>query len=169
MEQILGGLLFSSNDILEDVLNNLHNINDDFIAFLEKKVDASRDMDERTGLASLKETIQVVLDRVKEAEGEEGEGVEDELTLEQGKRHANTHTRKHANTRHALRTTHYALRTTHYARQTRTIYVYTYILSNTFLPIPCSLFPVPLFSCSLFPIPPFPIPPFPRSPIPQFP
>ena len=56
-EQILAGLMFSNNDILEDVLNNLHVINEDFLSFLQNKVDLSRDMEERVGLQSLLDTI----------------------------------------------------------------------------------------------------------------
>lgn len=86
-EQILASLMFSSNDILEDVLNNLHEINDDFVQFLQDKIDVSKDMDERVGLGSLKETINSVLLKVKEMELEqEALNVKDEeLSLDQVK------------------------------------------------------------------------------------
>jgi len=82
--------MFSTNDILEDVLNNviysvslflhnylqtiyiqLHEINDDFVQFLQDKIDVSKDMDERVGLSSLKETISSVLLKVREMEKEQ--------------------------------------------------------------------------------------------------
>jgi len=85
-EQILAGLFFSKNDILEDVLNNLHEINDDFVGFLQKKVDGAKDMDERVGLSSLRDTIVSVLERVKEADGSKDGALPDaELTLDQVK------------------------------------------------------------------------------------
>ena len=56
-EQILAGLMFSKNDILEDVLNNLHVLDEEFLSFLQNKVDVTRDMEERVGLQSLLETV----------------------------------------------------------------------------------------------------------------
>lgn len=47
------GLMFSQNDVLEDVLNNLHVINDEFVSYLSNKVEATQDMEERLGLSSL--------------------------------------------------------------------------------------------------------------------
>jgi len=85
-EQILAGLFFSKNDILEDVLNNLHEINDEFVEFVQKKVDTTKDMDERVGLSSLRDTIVAVLERVKEADGSKDGALPDaELTLDQVK------------------------------------------------------------------------------------
>jgi len=86
-EQILAALLFSNNDILEDVLNNLHEIDDRFTKFLQDKVDKTRNIEERSGLQSLLDTINTVLERVKEAQGENQTNgvVDDELTMEQVK------------------------------------------------------------------------------------
>jgi len=85
-EVILAGLMFSTNDILEDVLNNLHEIDDGFVEFLQKKVDTSKDMDERVGLSSLLQTITTVLDRVKEAQGDGTiDAQQEELTIDQVK------------------------------------------------------------------------------------
>jgi hypothetical protein len=41
-EQILAYLTFSTNDILEDVLNNLHEIDERFADYLQKKIDESK-------------------------------------------------------------------------------------------------------------------------------
>lgn len=85
-EQILASLLFSQNDLLEDVLNNLHEIDDRFTQFLQEKIEKSKDVEERTGLSSLLDTITTVLDRVKEVQGESGGAVVDEeLTMDQVK------------------------------------------------------------------------------------
>lgn len=85
-EQILASLLFSQNDILEDVLNNLHEIDDRFTAFLQEKCDKSKDIEERTGLQSLLETVTAVLERVREVQGDGAQGVVDEeLTMDQVK------------------------------------------------------------------------------------
>ena len=83
-EVILAGLMFSTNDILEDVLNNLHEIDDGFVEFLQNKVDTTKDMDERVGLSSLLQTITAVLDRVKEAQGDGTiDAQQEELTIDQ--------------------------------------------------------------------------------------
>lgn len=64
----------------------MHEINDDFVDFLQKKIDATKDMDERVGLSSLRDTIVSVLDRVKEADGSKDGALPDaELTLDQVK------------------------------------------------------------------------------------
>ena len=85
-EQMLASLLFSQNDILEDVLNNLHEIDERFTRFLQEKCESTKDIEERTGLQSLLETITSVLDRVKEVQGEGGGAmVDEELTMEQVK------------------------------------------------------------------------------------
>ena len=86
-EQMLASLMFSQNDILEDVLNNLHEIDDRFCKFLQDKLDTTKDIEERSGLQSLLDTVTVVLDRVKEAQSEGGAGaaVDEELTMEQVK------------------------------------------------------------------------------------
>ena len=85
-EQILAGLMFSENDILEDVLNNLHEINDDFVTHLQDKIEKTEDVEERVGLTSLMQTVSTVLDRVKEVEGEdELNESDDELTVDQVK------------------------------------------------------------------------------------
>lgn len=86
-EQILGGLMFSQSDILEDVLNNLHEINDDFVAYLQNKIDSSQDMDERIGLGSLLQTVTTVLDRVREAQGDGTvDSPDEELTIDDVRR-----------------------------------------------------------------------------------
>lgn len=64
----------------------LHVIDDEFIAFLQDKIDTSKDMEERVGLTSLLETLQTVLARVKEVQGDAEIDVQDnELTVEQVK------------------------------------------------------------------------------------
>ena len=66
------------------MLNNLHEINEDFVEYLQSKIDASKDMDERVGLNSLLQTVTTVLDRVKEAQGDGGiDSKEEELTIDQ--------------------------------------------------------------------------------------
>jgi hypothetical protein len=66
--------------------HQLHEIDDRFISFLQNKIDASKDMEERIGLGSLLDTVSNVLERVKEVQGEGGVEVRDEeLTLEQVK------------------------------------------------------------------------------------
>lgn len=62
---ILGSLLFSDRDILEDVLNNLHVIDEQFTNWLQNKIDKSNDIEERVGLTSLLQTITSVLERIK--------------------------------------------------------------------------------------------------------
>lgn len=85
-EQILAGLLFSQNDLLEDVLNNVDYLDDEFVTYLEKKIDGTQDIEERTGMNSLLQTIQYVRDRIKEAQDEGSvEEVSAELTLDQVK------------------------------------------------------------------------------------
>ena len=84
-EQILASLLFSNNDILEDVLNNLHEIDDRFTKFLQDKVEKTRDIEERAGLQSLLDTVTSVLDRVKEVQGDSGTVINEELTMDQVK------------------------------------------------------------------------------------
>jgi len=80
-EQILAGLMFSKNDILEDVLNNLQYLDDQFLAYLQVKIESAQDMEERAGLTSLLDTISRVKDRVREAREE---GLIDEQTEELG-------------------------------------------------------------------------------------
>lgn len=85
-EQILGGLMFSQNDLIEDILNNIHYIDEEFITWLTKKVDTVSDIEERVGLSSLLETINKVLEKIKEAENEAGiQNIDEELTMEQVK------------------------------------------------------------------------------------
>lgn len=89
-EQILAALLFSQRDILEDILNNLHEIDDRFCNFLERKIGESQDIEERVGLQSLLETLRSVLERVSEVEGS-GDGyvegsAQEELDLDQVRR-----------------------------------------------------------------------------------
>ena len=84
-EQMLANLMFSNNDILEDVLNNLHEIDERFCKFLQTKVDKSMDVEERTALQSLLDTVTSVLDRIKEAQNEGNGMVDDELTMDQVK------------------------------------------------------------------------------------
>lgn len=75
-EQILGGLMFSENDLLEDVLNNLHEINEGFLEYMNFKIKKTEDFDERVAFTSLRDTIQEVLRRVREVEEEVGEVVD---------------------------------------------------------------------------------------------
>lgn len=82
-EQILAALTFSTNDILEDILNNLHEIDSRFTAFLEAKMDDTKDFEERQGLQSLYETVKYVLDKVSTVQGEDEVVVEEELTMDQ--------------------------------------------------------------------------------------
>ena len=86
-EQILAALLFSQNDLLEDVLNNLHEIDDRFTKFLQDKCDTSKDVEERVGLQSLLDTVTKVLERVREVQGDGAAGgvVDEELTMDQVK------------------------------------------------------------------------------------
>ena len=85
-DQILAGLLFSANDPIEDILNNLQYIDEQFTAWLAKKVDTASDIEERVGLGSLLETVNMVLLKIKEAEEETGgQVVNEELTMEQVK------------------------------------------------------------------------------------
>lgn len=86
MEQILASLMFSQNDVLEDVLNNLHEINDQFVTHLQDKIEKTQDVEERVGLTSLLQTVSTVLQRVKDVEGEEERSTKDEeLTMDQVK------------------------------------------------------------------------------------
>ena len=64
-------------------MNNLHEINEDFVKYLQTKIDSSKDMDERVGLSSLLQTITTVLDRVKEAQGDGTIEQDEELTIDQ--------------------------------------------------------------------------------------
>jgi len=84
-EQMLANLMFSNNDILEDVLNNLHEIDERFCKFLQTKVDKSMDVEERTALQSLLDTVTSVLDRIKEAQDQGNGMVDEELTMDQVK------------------------------------------------------------------------------------
>ena len=84
---ILGSLLFSDRDILEDVLNNLHVIDEQFTNWLQNKIDKSNDIEERVGLTSLLQTITSVLERIKEVQGDGVNDVADEeLSMDQVKR-----------------------------------------------------------------------------------
>jgi hypothetical protein len=80
-EQILAGLMFSQNDILEDVLNNLHEIDDRFVDFLQNKIDKTDDIEERAAMDSLCQTVTYVLDRVKSVQGDGEVEVEAELSM----------------------------------------------------------------------------------------
>lgn len=88
-EQILAGLLFSKNDPVEDILNNLMHIDDDFVLFLQTKIDSTiNDLEERAGLSSLLDTITDVKARIEQAESSmEGDADMDigneELNMEQ--------------------------------------------------------------------------------------
>ena len=73
-EQILAALMFSQNDVMEDILNNLHEIDGRFTNWLEMKVANTNDLEERVGLKSLLDTIMVVLERVNEVEQEGSKG-----------------------------------------------------------------------------------------------
>eukprot|EP01035_Chromulina_nebulosa_P020381 gene20381-26450_t len=85
-EQILAGLVFSKNDVLEDILNNLHYVDDNFVKFLQNKVDTTRDIEERVALSSLLETVTSVLARVRDIQGENVVDVNnEELTVDQVK------------------------------------------------------------------------------------
>jgi len=81
-ERILASLLFSDRDIVEDVLNNLHEINDEFTDFLQKKIDDTKDMDERVGLSSLLDTVTSILDRVKDVQGDAIDSADEELSID---------------------------------------------------------------------------------------
>ncbi len=86
-DQILASLLFSERDILEDVLNNLHVIDEQFTNWLQNKIDKSNDIEERVGLTSLLQTITAVLERIKEVQGDGVEDVADEqLTMDEVKK-----------------------------------------------------------------------------------
>jgi len=86
-DQILASLLFSERDILEDVLNNLHVIDEQFTNWLQNKIDKSNDIEERVGLTSLLQTITSVLERIKEVQGDGVEDVADEqLTMDEVKK-----------------------------------------------------------------------------------
>jgi len=86
-DQILASLLFSDRDILEDVLNNLHVIDEQFTNWLQNKIDKSNDIEERVGLTSLLQTITSVLERIKEVQGDGVEDVADEqLTMDEVKK-----------------------------------------------------------------------------------
>jgi hypothetical protein len=64
----------------------LHEIDDSFVSFLQNKIDASKDMEERIGLGSLLDTVSNVLERVKEVQGDGAADTQDEeLNLEQVK------------------------------------------------------------------------------------
>lgn len=82
-EQILAGLMFSENDLLEDVLNNLHEIDSRFTDFLVDKIDKSKDFEEKQALNSLYETVKYVLDKVASVQGEGDVVVEEELSMDQ--------------------------------------------------------------------------------------
>jgi hypothetical protein len=81
-ERILASLLFSDRDIVEDVLNNLHEINDEFTDFLQKKIDDTKDMEERVGLSSLLDTVTSILDRVKDVQGDDIDSADEELSID---------------------------------------------------------------------------------------
>ena len=84
-EQILASLMFSQNDIMEDILNNLHEIDQRFTHFLEEKVTNTKDLDERVGLKSLLDTINSVLERIKEVEedGPNNQVIDESMNMEQ--------------------------------------------------------------------------------------
>ena len=81
-EQILASLTFSTNDILEDVLNNLHEIDDRFTDYLENKIDKCRDFEEKEALSSLYEVVKYVLEKVATVQGEDPTVVEEELSID---------------------------------------------------------------------------------------
>ena len=75
-------MLFSDRDIVEDVLNNLHEINEDFTKFLQEKIDGTKDMEERVGLTSLLDTVTAILDRVKDVQGDSVDVADEELSID---------------------------------------------------------------------------------------
>jgi len=84
-DQILAGLMFSTNDIVEDILNNLHEIDDRFVSWLGKKVETTSDIEERVALNSLLDTINSILEKVNEVNEDNAENLNEELTMEQVK------------------------------------------------------------------------------------
>lgn len=85
-EQILASLMFSKFDVLEDVLNNIQFLDEQFMTFLQQKIDYSSDMEERVALRSLLDVITSVQDRIREA-NEQGIDVTDqELEIEDVRR-----------------------------------------------------------------------------------
>jgi len=81
-EQILAGLMFSQNDLLEDVLNNLHEIDTRFTLFLEEKLANTNDFEEKQAFQSLYDTITHVLDKVASVRGKEGGRYRDSIQSE---------------------------------------------------------------------------------------
>ena len=81
-ERILAALTFSSRDILEDILNNLHEIDDIFVDYLDSKVANTEDIEERVALGSLRDTVKTVLEKVSEVEGS-GEFVDTGTSMEE--------------------------------------------------------------------------------------
>jgi hypothetical protein len=91
-EKILGALMFSERDILEDVLNNLHEIDDKFIEFLQGKIANSQDIEERVALQSLCDIVTNVLEKMAEVEedgGVEEPVMDEELGVENVRRRMN--------------------------------------------------------------------------------
>ena len=85
-ERILAALMFSQRDILEDVLNNLHEIDERFVEYLDEKIATCDDIEERVALSSLKDTVVIVLEKVNEVQGTDYDDVnqkEEELEIGQ--------------------------------------------------------------------------------------
>eukprot|EP01039_Chlorochromonas_danica_P011712 gene11712-13148_t len=83
-EQILAGLLFSKRDLVDDILNNLHVLDDEFMDFLEKKISSVQtDLEERQALSSLLQTIRSVQEKIEEVEASQGDAIEEEATFEE--------------------------------------------------------------------------------------
>ena len=80
-------ILYLSFLIFFDILNHqIDYLDEEFVTYLEKKIDNTQDIEERSGMTSLLQTIQYVRDRIKEAQDEGSvEEVSDELTIDQVK------------------------------------------------------------------------------------
>jgi hypothetical protein len=82
-EQFLAELVFSTNDPRVDIVNNMDRCaDDDWLAWLDKKVEASRDPDERVAMRDLYEMIIDIKDKMElsklQQEREERERMEAE-------------------------------------------------------------------------------------------
>jgi hypothetical protein len=70
-EVLLAEFVFSTDDVLDLILKNMHRIDDKFIKFLENRAEKSMLADERIALNSLRETIERALERIRELEQEQ--------------------------------------------------------------------------------------------------
>jgi len=85
-ETYLADIIFSQTDPTEEIASNIEKYDADFLNWLDSKISASKDLEERAGLGSLKDMIVAVTEKLKQLEFEYNEStsgkIEDAVVIE---------------------------------------------------------------------------------------